>query len=287
MIKPSKYFYFVLFIVLSGCAPVSASPTASLPIEPSNTIPTVTFQPTQWPTSTSTATLTPPATMEPDQAKDAIKTLMQDSADCDAPCFWGIVPGKTNLGEAINIFTKFGLQWKSKSIQGKDFYGIVHEFDSGMGIDVILTVQNELVENLRLEINPEKQKAGIPREWSAYSPETLITRYGLPSKVDFFIGTGPGPALFVMDVYFSSRDLIVEYESPDVYYADDKFQACLLTAQIDFVRVWMGKDPQYPPTPGGVPLDEATSLTMDDFSKLMTGTPSKACLNLKGEAFPD
>jgi len=32
-------------------------------------------------------------------------------------------------------------------------------------------------------------------------------------------------------------------------------------------------------------LEEATSMTMEEFSKLMTGNPNKACLNLKVKMF--
>lgn len=79
---------------------------------------------------------------------------MQQSVDCEAPCFWGIKPGQTTLIEALHIFTHLGLQVKSITYQGKDFYGIEYDFDRGLSISVILTIQNEIVENLRIKMLP-------------------------------------------------------------------------------------------------------------------------------------
>jgi hypothetical protein len=47
----------------------------------------------------------------------------------------------------------------------------------------------------------------------------------------------------------------------------------------------MGKNPKDPPRVA-VPLEKATSMTTEEFSKLMTGNPSKACFTLNGEIFP-
>lgn len=62
-------------------------------------------------------------------------------------------------------------------------------------------------------------------------------------------------------------------------------ELCPLINKVDFIKFWMGDEPQYPPSPS-VSLEEATSLTMKEFSNLMTGDPKKACFNLKEEAFP-
>jgi hypothetical protein len=85
-----------------------------------------------------------------------------------------------------------------------------------------------------------------------------------------------------MVMYFDAENLIVEYYSYDL---GAKLQVCPPTDQMDSVRLWMGQDPQYPPLED-VPLEKATSMTMEEFSKLMTGDPNKACFKLKPEIFP-
>lgn len=285
IMKPIHYIsaFLVVAIVLAGCAtPSSSTPPTQTETQlssPVPALPTTTFTPT--PRPTQTLTLTPPSTLEPEQARDAIAKLLQEPVDCAAPCFWGIVPGQTTLGEAKNIFIRLGLQIKNVTYEGKDFYGIRYDFDNGLSILVTLTIQDKVVENLRVDINPEKEKTGLLRSWLAYSPETLINQYGSPSKVNFFVGRGEIPS-YAMDMYFSERDLIVEYYSYDLGV---KLQVCPLTHQMSSVRLWMGQDPQYPP-PEAVPLEKATSMTLDEFSKLMMGIPSQACFDLKEEMFP-
>jgi len=228
--------------------------------------------------------LTPPVALEPEQAKETIRTLLREPVDCSAPCFWGIVPGQTTLGEAKNIFTRLGLPVASTTYEKKDFHGIVYKLNSGLSIDVTLTMRDNIVENLRVEILPEKQKE-VPREWQAYSPETLIARYGTPSRVDFFLGRAAPTPDYSMVLYFDTEDLIVEYFGYDYTFDGTFVQTCPLINQWDDVRVWMGKNPQYPPS-DGVSLEDATSLTLEEFAVLMTGDPQNACLKLKESVFP-
>lgn len=138
---------------------------------------------------------------------------------------------------------------------------------------------------MRIYITPETPKEGVPREWSAYSPETLISRYGKPSEVGFFMDWGPR-SFFDMVMAFDQVDLIVEYSGYDLIpRKKGSPKVCPLSAQFESVILWMGKEPVHPPDVG-VLLEEATSLTMEEFSELMTGNPGKACLIVKGDVFP-
>jgi len=275
----------IVNIALFGCVSKSLPPTPAQTAIQTLSPTQVPLTATPVPSPTQTATLTPPATLEPEQAQETIQGLLREPVDCDAPCFWGIVPGQTTLGEAVNIFTRLGLQTKKIRLDKKEFYSIDHDFDNGVSIGVNLTTQDKLVENLRIYITPEKQKAGVPRMWSAYSPETLIKRYGLPSRVGFAVDRGPHHA-FEMVIYFDSVDLIAEYSGHNILGGTVASpQVCPLTDQFDSVGIWMGKNPEYPPYEG-IPLDKVTSMTMEEFSKLITGTSNNACFNLKGEAFP-
>lgn len=258
--------------------PTETQPHSPTPMPPT---PTDTLQPTD------TATLTPPPTLEPEQAEEAIRTLLQVPVDCSAPCFWGIIQGQTKLGEAKNIFTRLGLQLDGpRTISSYDYYEIIYDFDSGLSISPLLAVRNSIIKNITIYITPEKSQPGIPREWLAYSPETLTRRYGLPSEVVFFVGRAAPTPGYSMVLYFDKVDLIIEYDGYDYTFDGSSFEICPLTNQWDNVRVWMGENPHNPPPSFGVPLQEATSLTMEEFSELMTGDPEKACFELKGEVFP-
>lgn len=287
-----KRFYSVILLLMIasiafGC---TSNESSAMPINTQTFLPSSTPQlpittPAQSATSnpslTPTITLTPLPALNPTEVKETIKTLLQNPVDCMAPCFWNITPGKSTLNDSLRIFTHFGLKTKSTTFDDKEFYGVRYDFDKGLSILVTLTIKDKVVENLRVDIHPEKQKAGVPREWPVYSPEALIKRYGLPTSVEFSGDRGGAP-LYVMIMYFDNHDLIVEYESDNL---GPQLQICPLADQIDLVRIWMGPDPQYPPFIG-TPLDKATSITMEEFAKLLAGSSNESCFNLNEEVFP-
>lgn len=281
--------FLVIASVLSGCVsagstivPVQAeTPTLSpTPIHPTSTS-------TFTPTSTVTVTSTLPATLEPEHAKELVRTFLQGHVDCKAPCFWGIEPGLTTFDEAINTFTHLGIRLKfTATTDGKDFYAAIYNLDNGIRVSLVIGIQNNTVKTLDVEINiNDTSQMGTPRKWSAYSPETLISRYGPPSRVDFFLGRVASTPTHSMILYFETVHLIVEYLGTNILNDGPGLEICPLTNKVDFLKIWMGDDPRHPPSLG-VPLEEATSLTLGEFSKLMTGNPGQACFKLKEDAFP-
>ena len=280
-------FLFVICTILSGCA---SSGATSTPIRtetqpPSRTPIVQTRQSTYtpMPRPTWTPTLTPPDTLEPEQAEDAIRTLLQEPVDCEAPCFWGIAPGKTTLGEAKNIFARLGHNLRFTIEEGGNkFYSGIYQLDDTLRVSTVLAVKDNIVKNLKVGLTPIKPQSATSQEWSAYSPDTLIERYGAPSKVNFALDWGP-QSFFEMDIYFDEFDLIVQYI---VYgFVEETYpRICPLTAPFEHISLWMGKNPRYPPH-DIVLLEEATTLTLEEFSELMTRSPNKACFTLKEEAF--
>ena len=111
-----------------------------------------------------------------------------------APCFFGVCPGQTTLGEAMNIFTNLSFSVEQTNTRkAKEFYYAEKNLDNGLEINLVLTIQDNLVKNFEINIRPEEEQAGVPRVWLAYSPETLIDYYGTPTKTEVFVGGGPRP----------------------------------------------------------------------------------------------
>jgi hypothetical protein len=290
--------FILLIFVLIGCSlvyqiinPTQIEPPSTYP--PITTaLPTIVIAPKntiiQQSTLTNipTLTITPINTLEPEVANEKIKNFLTEPIDCTAPCFWGITPGQTTAEEARNIFKYFGLQVSSIPYAGKIYDSIDYNLTSGLSLSVTLTIKDDIVENIQIKITPEEQKTDIPKEWLAYSPETLIKRYGQPSRIDFLADWGPRP-LFSMQMYYDEEDLIIQYTGFDLLEGDQKssLQFCPLTAQFDGVWLWVGKNPHNPPGKG-VSLEDATSLTLEDFSKIMTGNPDNACIQINGDLFP-
>lgn len=284
-----KRLTWLLILTLVACGPATVV-TPTVTASPSSTLMTPTATSATKPapqTPTATLTLTPPIPLSPEEAKATIQALLREPMDCAAPCFWGIVPGQTTFGEARNIFTQLGgIQHSNTAYADPAYEGRRldrMEFDF-LSLLISLTTQNDIVVNLQVKITPEEQKAGIEREWLAYSPEKLIKRYGTPSEVLLKVEWGPR-SFFDMVIYYDEFDLIVEYAGHDIIPRKiGSPEVCLLTAQFEMVWLWMGKNPIYPPLPG-VSVEKATGMTVEEFSKLMTGDSDKACFIVKGEEF--
>lgn len=263
---------------------------------PTNSEKTIRASPTAPPTHqpTPTATLTPPATLEPEQAEAAIKKLLQEP-ECPAPCFWGIIPGQTTFEDATSIFNHLGLQLEQTNTRdNKEFYEGGYEFADGLSVAVVLGIQDERVTKVNVYIDPETpEDPTTPREWSAYSLETLISKYGTPSKVEIFGSTSHEPEAelnlaYGLIMYFDAVDLIIQYYSAYDYVTidptTDLVRVCPLTDQFQSVRIWPGKNPEHPPLPA-MPLEEITSMTLEEFSELMTGEADNACFDLSQDVF--
>ena len=117
-------------------------------VQPAQTTITPTLPQTIPSTSTSTifptpaVTLTPNPTLETEQAREIIKAFLHDGGDCETPCFLGIFPGKSTLGEAKDIFMHLGLSTKKITYEGNNIYGTRYDFDNGLSIIGNLTIQD-------------------------------------------------------------------------------------------------------------------------------------------------
>jgi hypothetical protein len=261
--KPLSLFhvFWIAAIVLVGCNPLDKTVKTHavvLPVSTQMQSPSPTaFSSTSTKISSliTSATPTPVDTLTPEQALKTIRASLQETTDCTAPCFWNIVPGQTTSGEAKHIFSYLGLQTTTITYEGKDFISTHYQSADGLSEEVILTIQRDVVENLRIEIQPKKQKASIPREWSAYSPETLIERYGMPSRVIFSVDWGPN-TFFVMEMYYDELNLIVQYSGNGLLPGGKgSSHICPSSMPFDDVRLWMGKDPVHSPPGTGIPLE--------------------------------
>lgn len=269
-----------------GASPFLAS-TLKPKITVTNTpIPTVTVGlPTA--TITQNATPTPVDTLVPEQAQATMQSFLMDPMNCAVPCFWGITPVKTRFDDAKIFFSRLGFTpFEGYDPQSRSyFYTIEYKFDGNRNFSTTLySTTNILVENI--VIDPLIGKPEVkPREWIAYSPETVIKKYGEPSRVEFALDWGPN-FVIRMIMYFDVPFLIAMYSGYNMIPGRPRSpRLCPLTAPFDHVRIWLGPNPPNPPMVETVALGKATSLAIDQFTKLMLGDPQLACFILNGDAF--
>ena len=288
--KPTSWFSLLLIptFILAGCVPVSPTiqPTQGVQLpSPTNLPTTYAVAPTATlkiaETPIHTATETPLVTLRPESIKETMQPLLQDPMNCADPCFLGITPEKTGMDEVRALFTPLGFKHREGTDpnSGRDFYSVAYEFSIGRDSYVILYTSNNLVENIEITPDITKQKDGSPREWTTYSPETLIKKYGKPSRVEFALDFQELITINMI-MYYDDLKLIALYSG-----VDRTTRLCPFTYPFDHVRLWIGANPPHPPLFPTIPLEKATSLTIDQFTQLMLGDPQNACFPLNEKAF--
>lgn len=262
--------------------PITTPSVISTPTETLMLIPTHTPYPTRTQTQIPSPTLTPPPTLEQEQIEGILTFWMQESP---APCFWGIIPGRTTIGEAKNIFTRLGIPLESTSVWSK-YYSTRYQFMSGLSISINLIIRESIVQNIDVYIHPGKSSTLASHELLAYSPDVLISLLGLPTKVITFISRGPNPG-YQIEMYFESYDFVIAYSSNEVTLNDKKtkYRICPINDHIESAHVFLGKEPENLPI-GGIHLEEAALLTTSEFAEIMMKTPKEACLEINREIFP-
>ncbi len=294
-------FSFIPIFIFVGCTlPIESiqptlvrqSPSSTIITPTPTRIPTITLTPTKTiipptlttiPSATLTLTPTPLDTFEPEKADEVISGLLQDPGDCLAPCFWGIAPGKTTRDEANSFFFHLGFSPFNTTHDGRDYTSYEPQLNGIFSFVVTLVSHNNIVENQRIGMQVLGSNGIKESGWMAYSPKALIQRYGKPSNVNLHWNLESGNTTFSIELYFDDYDLITAFHSPDGPEPSSP-QECPLAVRYDYVDLWMGKNPYYPPLKG-VPLDKGTSLTIDDFVKKMTGDSAHSCFTLNVDAF--
>jgi hypothetical protein len=234
----------VLLLNISSCAADRTNEKSTLTIVPETVTPSsnVTRIPTrdftivstqqfistftQTPTTTKeslkyTPTLTPPVTLEPKQAMNELENMLGKPQKCLVPCFWGIIPNSTTLGEAKNLYKRIGSNL-TPSFQDENVYDTSSVFED-IVVGVTLSIQDGLVKNIRGLIDLSNYKGpSKPRIWDGFSPEILFGQYGKPSNIEFnlFYPTEPGfkdgIVWYSMVVRYDQYDFAVNYFGGEV-----------------------------------------------------------------------
>lgn len=289
--------FLVVFVMLSGCSTYSTATTptsmsianlAQIPTHPTFTnrpliTPTATIKPpnTPKPSPTRTMTLTPFPSPNPEKAGEIVKTLLQKSMNCSSACIGGIIPNETTLSEARKILTGMGLNLTTITNNNKKFIYNALVKARRSNFSLTLSGHDETITNIGIGLASEQQQPNVAREWIAFSPETLVQKYGQPSKVDLVLSRGPSTAYIYMMIYFDAVNMIAQYN----FDVRNTNTICPLIDQVYDIRVWIGDNPINPPSVGE-PLEKTTSLSLDSFSKLMAEEPRKACFHIEPQAFP-
>jgi hypothetical protein len=277
--KSLPVFFVILipFFLLTSCFPSqrTTQPPQGTAVSTATLKPTDTYMPV--------FTQTPIPTLDPESVNETVQPFLQDPLNCESPCFWGFIPGETSMAEVKAFFDPLGFthregkDWDS----GNDFYAVGYDESISRDSDVTFFFANNLLKYIMITPNISFPKQSSSRDWIAYSPDTLIKKYGSPSRVQFAADFQQRIGIDMI-MYFDTSNVIAQYSGIDM----DPSKFCPLIDPIfDSIRLWIGPDPTTQPSFETIPLEKATSLTTDEFAKLMLGNPQNACIKFNNKVF--
>jgi hypothetical protein len=275
---------------------------SSSPTEPQHATSTPqqspTRSPSRTPTLAPTATWTPLPTLDPEQAGNQVRQLLMNNGGCQLPCWWGIVPGRTPLQEAIHFLAPF-----SEIAQGgKSSYYENGKQHLTTGFDVSYSVPGQKETSRMLLGVLDDQVAALtvfpPGSEQHYKLPQLLAALGAPKQI--FVSAqaesqtaGLLPAFVILD--YSSLGILAVYQFPlfrvgdnlricpnsvgprlDLWPAGVTYRNQLSTDQ--YVSLVTGFDPRQ--------LQDVSNMDIASFVETFQNPSSSACLETPASIWP-
>jgi hypothetical protein len=188
------------------------------------TIPsTLTFTPTPLP-----ATLTPLPTLAPDEAAAFVRQLLNDNADCELPCYWGVTPGVSSWESAYQRFSTFADKIGQGSSDQLIRDGVSYERTVFTIYKLIPDYSDVVAAHYYISNGTVFQIGVEPRGTEIrYSLHQLLTRFGEPDGIVIRIlaDTPMNKPWYDLILFYQHKGIIAQFSSP-AYYETQKLQIC-------------------------------------------------------------
>jgi hypothetical protein len=222
------------------------------------------------------ATLTPLPTLEGEELETSVTRLLENPMNCDVPCWWGAIPGVTSINEIKHAISPYNFDiYEYYDEEGKVYFrlGIGHvEERNDFEVRLVYGFSDSIL-------------AGV----TAYSPSTseFLAKFGKPDEI--WIETKSykreGNLSVRLNLVYLQKGMAVGYVvDGDIQdnivtgcFADkEKGRLFLLvpdtaTSYKDFTPIF-SLERRY------LLLEEATSLTMDDFMQQFSDPSQPQCI---------
>jgi hypothetical protein len=229
--------FVIISIGLSNCG------IGQVVVPPATPVRTKTLTPTSAPISTPTLTQMPipvilptllPPTLEATYSSEELSKQFDTilgitnaiDNDCTLPCFWDITPGETRWSEVLHKIDQTGLRYSEYESSNLSSQGLRWFYLSGqkfigkdlLGFDISFNMHEEIVTYIILDNNSDPWGNVYEKTWSNLSPETLIPKLGVPSRVQIrgYCGTSEGSlptdCNYSMYIFYENKGVYFNYE---------------------------------------------------------------------------
>jgi len=289
-----KTFVLLICLLIGSCSQVSESTTAFTPGLSATMIKTsqVSFQVTSTPVVVPTMTFVP--TLPAAEAEKKVIELLSNNGNCRLPCFWGFTPGKTNFGTIFSFFAlfhPFGGGTQLNIIKG----------DVTLATTIILGSSNPTSSKIlrRLDVMLDAYRGQrdanefvhtspfYAQYFRYYTLPYLLSTYGPPENVYISPQTDISPYEYYLVLDYTKSGWVAYLHMPLLHtVSGDVLMGCPADAFTNLI-LWSPDDAesasQYgyangPPEASSMPIEKATSLTLDQFYQQYKDPTNTKCL---------
>ena len=263
----------------------------------------------------SLPTPTPLPTLPVEEAQATIIDLLHDNGGCAFPCWWGILPGESSLLTTQSFLEAYESISISNIFDADSGYArwFVPEDDLIIDIRVSLVSDREPVSTVEgiqfaVQVTRRLDDGGFEVVWDnplntrylqAYMLPQILNAYGQPDEVLVQANEYYGEFYLLLD--YSTQGFTIWYIA-DMDHNGDIYQGCVANAYT-YISLW---DPDLAYTwAEGItrttsgeaweidelnqvfqPLEEATSLTLEQFYQIYSDPENTSCLETPAEIWP-
>lgn len=271
-------------------SPISA--TASMSETPIKTL-TPTVSKNDIPISTPHPTLI--STLPSDDMEKVITGLFRDNNRCELPCWWGMVPGKTDWESVKTFSAQFDKNISEKGGEEKDQTLNIHIRTKNS-----IPMSSSMYLDIQMESGIIKTMNIYDFEWPSYHLSQFLIQNGKPDEIWVYTlksnlgGTPP----FELMLYYPNKGIFASFFGLDkTFYKDGYVNACTsyspglilwspnkeMTFQ-EILKIRFGDFVSFHPV---LPIMEATGMNVEKFFQKYKNPDNPPCFQTNQDLWPE
>lgn len=302
-VEEMKKIYFgmcwiLVLLFFAGCVyheNIKETPEIKPSETPQRVVPTETI--TQTPSDTPLLNTPRPTripTLAESEREKWLADLFEENLQCELPCWWGMIPGKTNRAEAEQMLW----QLQNDGVNGIKQDGTYRMKDYAIASQ--FTTAN--VPYLFVYIRGNKETIETIQVYSlvhpGYSLDRILRQYGAPDEVRIAsVNWGREKPPFLLYLLYLKKGFVILYDAEDkANYTENTIQACL-TNQSEYLDMW---NPEQPITreeymelfyddslSSTYPLEVVQGTSIEDFTEWYRNPEHEPCFEIPRDIWPD